>query len=447
LKFSVLSIGTELSLGLILDTNSRYIAETLTDLGLECNCMMTVKDDESDIVDALRVCGKFSDIIIVTGGLGPTEDDLTRSAFAKYIGTGLVRKKSLDKTSLKFFNYVKNEKLIDKLLLQSFIPKGSVAMVPRVGSASGFYYEKSGEVLRGETSSGKISQGKIFFSIPGVPREMKDMFDNDVIPVLGRFLSQPGTRKTEKMPGQDFLIKKAVLFATDIGESQLEYSISSIKPLTLKLGVDLGVTSNPGLVKIMLIARAKTMEECEEKLKTVTGEILDLIGDYIYFCGDGTIGDSIKNTIQKKNKKITLCTAESITGGLISSLITDTPGSSEYFLGSLVSYSNFAKKNLLNIDRKLIAERGAVSSEVCGQMAKNARIMFNSDFAISATGFAGPTVNEEGKSVGLVYTCIEGPDGQTEIHEKKFIGTRADIKFRTAQFILNRLRLLIEGLE
>jgi nicotinamide-nucleotide amidase len=176
-------------------------------------------------------------------------------------------------------------------------------------------------------------------------------------------------------------------------------------------------------------------------------EILYLIGDHVYMCGEGTIGDSIKNAILACGTKLTICTAESITGGLISSLITDTPGSSEYFLGSVISYSSTVKENLLGVDRALIEKKGAVSAGVCTQMAKNARSIFKSDFAVSATGFAGPTVNEEGKFVGLVYTCIAGPDSSIELHEKSFIGTRADIKFRTAQFILNRLRLLIGNIK
>lgn len=443
MKFSILSIGTELNLGLIINTNSQYIAESLTEIGLECNYMVTVSDIEDDIVSSLDICEKLSDIVIICGGLGPTDDDLTREAVARYLGRKLLRDKTLDETSLKFLNYIKNDNLTKNLVRQSYIPQGAIPIRPRIGSASGFIVE---------------NKNKLFFSIPGVPREMKDMFDLDVIPFIENFISKSAEKvegkkeyrkvcatddRGKKSPVKMQLIKKLVLYATDISESQFEFSIKSIKPLASKLNIDIGITANPGLIKLILISRAESMKECENNLNTIKEKVYALIGDNIYFCGEGAIGDSIRSAVLEASRIITISTAESITGGLISSLITDTPGSSEYFLGSIISYSNFVKETLLKVDGKMIDKNGAVSPEVCIEMAKNALRIFNSDFSISATGFAGPTTTEEGKAVGLVYTCIAGPDDYIEIYEKKFIGIRADIKFRTAQFILNRLRLAI----
>lgn len=432
MNFSVISIGTELTLGLILNTNSRYIAEELTDLGLECNYMITVRDNEEDIVNSIKICADLSDIIIISGGLGPTDDDMTRSAVAKYFNVPLKQDRALDTSSLKFLKYIKNNKIKINLIRQSFIPEGSLPIKPRIGSASGFT---------------ALNAEKLIFSIPGVPREMRDMFDGDVIPHIRKFLSEKNFGAAVARDGskryQEKIIKKSVLLSTDISESQMEFSIRGIKPLASKLNIDIGVTANPGLIKIMLIARAQDLKQCENNLGIIEEKIREAIGEHIYWRGEGSIGDSIKQVIEQKTKKITVSTAESITGGLISSLITDAPGSSVYFLGSIVSYSNFVKENILGVSHDLINKEGAVSSKVCLSMAEKARRIFKSDFALSATGFAGPTSDEHDRDVGHVYTGIVGPDGFTEVYEKKFIGTRADIKFRTAQFILNRLRLAI----
>lgn len=430
MRFSILSIGTEINLGLITNTNSKFIAELLTDAGLECNYMLTVMDNMKDIVDALGICCRHSDIVIISGGLGPTDDDLTREAVAEFLGKKLVKLDALKSSSLRFLKYIKNDQVIKNLERQSYIPEGAAPIKPRIGSASGFIV--------------KYGNGLIF-SIPGVPREMEDMFRHDVMPCIKDFTGQ---KKSSSQPGgsqpvKDIIIKKMVLLSTDISESQMEFSIRDIKPLAKKLSVEIGVTANPGLIKIMLIARSGSEKECDKNLKIVEKNIKKVIGDHIYWKGDGAIGDSIKAAIKKSKKNITICTAESITGGLISSLITDTAGSSQYFLGSVVSYSSFAKQNILGVGADLINRKGAVSRDVCMEMAKKALLLFNADFAISATGIAGPTSPEAGKTIGLVYIGIAGPDGYEEFYEKQFIGTRADIKFRTAQFILNRLRLAI----
>jgi nicotinamide-nucleotide amidase len=432
-KFSILSIGTELNLGLILNTNSKYIAETLTELGLENNYMLTVRDDIRDISNSLKICVENSDIVVISGGLGPTDDDVTREAVADFLNEKLIRLKELDRTSLKFLKFIKNDEIIQNLKKQSSIPESSIPIKPRVGSASGFIVDK---------------KEKLIFSIPGVPREMKDMFDHDVILYIKKYLKAGGYGKAQNSVSQsgtsrNIFTKKSVLLSTDISESQMEFSIRDIKPFAKELNVEIGVTANPGLIKIMLIARSAGAKICEKNLKVIETMIREVIGEHIYWKGDGAIGDSIGQAIKDSKRSITLATAESITGGLISSLITDTPGSSEYFKGSIVSYSIFSKSVILGVDEGMINKEGAVSQKVCLEMAKRAKAIFNCDFSISATGIAGPTSPQEGKIIGMVYTAIAGPDNYSAVYEKQFIGTRADIKFRTAQFILNRLRLAI----
>jgi nicotinamide-nucleotide amidase len=438
LKFSIVSIGTELNLGLILNTNSKYITEMLTELGLECNYMFTVRDDCDDIEDALREAIKYSEIIVISGGLGPTDDDLTRVAVAKALNKGLVKVQSLDKTSLRFLKWLQNKSIEETLKRQSFIPEGSIPIKPRIGSASGF-------IIKLEPDNSKETAGcsKWIFSIPGVPKEMKDMLDNDVIPFLKGMVNRPD--KAGGKIGREFL-KKKILLTTDISESEMEFKIKDAKHLAMDLKVEIGITANPGFIKIMLLARSYDEKKCDSNLKLIEKKIREKIGENIYGAGNDIMADSIREAINKKGSKITISVAESVTGGLISSLLTDTGGSSEFFTGSIVSYSTGAKTEVLNITDDLIVQKGVISPDVCLEMAQNVRRIFHTDFAVSTTGIAGPKSCEKDKKIGLVYCCLIGPNGFSEVYEKNFIGTRTEIKFRTAQFALNKLRLAINNI-
>jgi nicotinamide-nucleotide amidase len=415
---SIISIGTELNLGLITNTNSQYIAERLSELGIECNYMFTVPDKMDDISNVIRLGIKFSDIIIISGGLGPTDDDLTREAVADAIGVPLVRNEKLDPSSLKFIRARRTPEISERLLRQSCIPEGSLPIIPLIGSASGFRID--------------ITGGKYVFSIPGVPKEMRSMFENDIIPFLNDLIEKSGKKSTVMK------LKKATLLTTDISETEIEEKIKDLVLDAKDSGIDIGITATPGLIKIILVEKSDNRKKGEKDLKHFESEISGRMGNYLYGKGDNIISDNLKTAIEKAGKNITISTAESITGGLISSIITDTPGSSNFFLGGIVSYSIISKKKILNIDEELIDKKGVVSMEVCREMALKARSIFNSDYSIAVTGFAGPE-HDKGE-LGLVYCCITGPGDYIEVFEKKFLGTRAEIKFRTVQFVLNELR-------
>lgn len=425
MKCSIVNIGTELNLGLIFNTNSKYIAESLTELGVECNFMCTVRDNEEEISAALREGLKHSNIVITSGGLGPTDDDVTRNAAASALGLKLLRDKSLDETSLKFIKNIKSSDIKNRLLRQSYIPQNSIPIKPRVGSASGFMINLKPEK-------------KWIFCIPGVPKEMKSMLCMNVIPVIKNISGSRGEK------GGNLVIKKSVLMTTDISETEIEEKIKGIVEEAGKINVKVGITAMPGLIKIILVSISDCEENCSRHLRIIEERVRKKLHGYIYNKNNTSISESLKRVIIGKNKNITISVAESITGGLISSMITDTEGSSEYFLGSVVSYSNYAKDKLLQIDGSIINRHGAVSKEVCLEMACNVKKLFNSDFAVSATGFAGPGVTEKNKEAGLVYCCIAGPCGYRQVFKKKFAGSRIDIKYRTAQFILNKLRIYIE---
>jgi nicotinamide-nucleotide amidase len=226
----------------------------------------------------------------------------------------------------------------------------------------------------------------------------------------------------------------------------MEFKIKDAKQLAKDLKVEIGVTANPGLIKIMLLARSCDEKKCDSNLKLIEKKIREVIGENIYGAGNDIMADSIREAINKKGSKITISVAESVTGGLISSLLTDTPGSSEFFTGSIVSYSTGAKEEVLNIIDDLIVQKGVVSQDVCLEMAQNVKRLFHSDFAVGTTGVAGPKSFEKDKKIGLVYCSLIGPNGLSQVYEKNFIGTRTEIKFRTAQFILNKLRLAINNL-
>lgn len=420
---SIISIGTELNLGLILNRNSKYIAERMTDLGIECRFMFTVSDKIDDILKVLRRSLEDSDLIIISGGLGPTDDDITREAVASVLNLKLIRNKSLDQSSLKFIKRTRNKKIHQRLLRQSYIPENSFPIKPRVGSASGFGIQ--------------LDDGKIIFCLPGVPKELRSMFDCDVIPFLKEII-----RKKHIETGR-MKLRKTTLLTTDISETEIEEKIKNIMSKAEKIGVKIGITADPGLIKIIIVARSEDSREAGRKLKIVEDEICSKLGNYFYGKNNTLISDNLKEAIAKIGDGLTICAAESITGGLISSIITDTPGSSKFFLGGIVSYSDYSKIKLLDIDEDILKKQGAVSRVVCINMARKAKEVFKSDYAVSVTGFAGPEA--EDKKLGLVYCCVLGPDGYEKVFKKRFVGSRQEIKFRTTQFVLNELRAAING--
>jgi nicotinamide-nucleotide amidase len=418
---SIISIGTELNLGLILNRNSKYIAERMTDLGIECRFMFTVSDKTDDISKVLKRSLEDSDLIIISGGLGPTDDDITRESVASVLNLKLIRDRSLDQSSLKFIKRTRNKKIHQRLLRQSYIPENSFPIKPRVGSASGFGIQ--------------LDDGKIIFCLPGVPKEVRSMFECDVIPFIKEIIKKRHI-ETGRMK-----LRKTTLLTTDISETEIEEKIKNIMSKAERIGVKIGITADPGLIKIIIVARSEDSREADRKLKIVENEICSKLGNYFYGKNNTLISDNLKEAIAKIGDGLTICAAESITGGLISSIITDTPGSSKFFLGGIVSYSDYSKIKLLNIDEDILKKQGAVSRVVCINMAMKAKEVFKSDYAVSVTGFAGPEA--EYKKLGLVYCCVLGPDGYEKVFKKRFVGSRQEIKFRTTQFVLNELRAAI----
>jgi len=425
MKCSIISIGTELSLGLISDSNSAFIAEKLSELGMECNYMFTVPDSMEEIINAVKSGIEYSSIVIISGGLGPTDDDVTRAAVARAIGEKLVRIRELDPSSLKFIRSKRTREINERLLRQSYIPLGAVPIIPRIGSASGFRAD--------------LGRGRHLFCIPGVPKEMRSMFVEDIMPFLeGFYVPEAGKASGTK-------IRKSTLLTTDISETEIEEMIKDLVWEAKNDSIDIGITATPGLIKIILVERSPASGDIRDRLKEYEEKISSRLGSYVYGRGNSLISDNLKAAVEKAGRPVTISAAESITGGLISSIITDTPGSSGFFRGSVVSYAESAKVKVLGIDPEIIKSKGAVSSEVCSSMAENVMALFKTDYSLAVTGYAGP--DYEGDNLGQVFCCIKGPQGYSRVFEKKFLGNRTEIKFRTTQFVLNELRNAIKGKE
>jgi len=422
MKASIVCIGSEINLGLITNTNASFIAQKLSEIGIESNLIISVKDNSRDIIDATSFALEKSEIIILSGGLGPTEDDITRESVAKLLDLNLVKDDSLDSTSLRFIRKEINPSLKEKLLRQSYIPESAIPIIPNIGSASGFAIYIS-------------DKDKWLFSIPGVPKEMKDMMETSVI---NKILNIQNSKKENS----ERILKK-VLLTTGISESEIEEKIRDIYKSALGLGAEIGITASPGLVRLILISRSFSDKKNLENIEKLKKKLYKKLKDYIYGEENDLISESLKDTIEKSKSKISISAAESMTGGLVSEMITDVQGSSKYFKGSIISYSDFSKKEILGIEAEIINKFGAVSEQVCKSMASKAKEMFESDYSISITGFAGPEADKN-ENIGLTFIGIALPDGNVNVFKMRFIGTRTEIKYRASQFALNKLRLQIQ---
>ncbi|MBM7623250.1 competence/damage-inducible protein A [Sporohalobacter salinus] len=412
MKAEVISIGTELLLGQIVDTNASYIAEKLAYLGINLYHKTTVGDNQKRLQKVLERSLERSDVVITTGGLGPTDDDLTREAVAKAIGVDLVRDEELEKEIKSFFIDLDREMSANNLS-QAYLPAGAEAIINSRGTAPGIIIEHS---------------GKIVISMPGVPIEMKQMMKKRVIPYL------------HDKVGNKQLIKSKVLKVCGYGESSLETEIKDI--LDRQTNPTIALLSNKAEVHLRLTAKAESQEKADNLINEVETELRDRLGDSIFGVDneimEQVVGDKLKE------ESLTLAVAESCTGGLIGHRITNVSGSSDYFKQGVVVYSNQAKKDLVQVKKETLSKYGAVSTETACEMAQGVKELANTDLGIAVTGIAGPTGGSEEKPVGLVYMGL-ATDEQVKGFKFKFHGSRKQIKYLTSQYALDNLRKYLEG--
>ncbi len=405
-KASIISIGNEILSGQIVDTNAAYLRGRLLSMGIPVISSYTSGDDIDLIVRMLSLAGDDADVVLVTGGLGPTDDDLTCQAFAKFLDSKLqLRNELLEKIQCMFAR--RQRPMSEKNEIQAYIPDGASAIDNNIGTATGIRVE---------------SKGKLFFAMPGVPLEMKRMFEESVFTELKKFASK-----------QVIVVVKLKCFGA--GESNIAEKLGELmqrgrNPL-------INCTAHYGIITLHIVAaaedeiKAKQMAQKEEKV------IRDILGALVYGTGEQTLAEAVGDKLAQQKR--TIAVAESCTGGTLAKLLTDIPGASRYFTFGWVTYSNAAKINELGIEADLIKKEGAVSAKVAEAMAQCARKLSGANFAIGITGIAGPDGGSEQKPVGLVYISVDSDDS-CETKRFVFPRNRDFIRLQAAQTALNMLR-------
>ena len=406
-----LAIGSELLTSAYAETNSLFLAEKLDNLGLRLRYKSVVSDRLEDIVQAVKVALNRSRLIFISGGLGPTEDDRTREAVAQAVQKPLIFYPEIIKKIKDRFAW-RGAKMTPSNRQQAYIIKGAEILDNPNGTAPGMWLETGRHIL---------------ILLPGPPAEFNPMVEKLI------------TEKLELYRNQYVL--KSVIKTTGAGESWVEDRIKSVYRL-LPEDLELTTLASPGEVQIRLTLRVKeTNREKERIFDKVKNKIINLLGDKVF----STDGENLEEVIGHELSTLgqTVSCAESCTGGLLADRITAVPGSSNYFLASLVTYSNKAKTRFLGVPTKLIREKGAVSREVAESMAAGARKKTGANLALATTGIAGPGGGSTRKPVGLVYIGLASPDGIT-VTENYFQGSRNQIKFQTTQKALDMLRLKLK---
>ncbi|CAN5304128.1 competence/damage-inducible protein A [soil metagenome] len=406
LSAEIIAIGSELLTPAKTDTNSLWLTEKLNEIGIEVKLKTIVGDDELRLEETIKDALKRSDVVISTGGLGPTEDDITRKVSAKAIGRELVFKQELaDDLKKRFSRWSREMPEINKR--QAFIIEGAKVLPNPNGSAVGMSVE---------------IEDKIFVILPGPPRELNPMFENHVLP------------KMREKAGEIF-VKRKVLRVTGMGESAADELIASI--YTEYKNPQTSTLFNKSELEIHLTAQCRTEAEADSLNEELAAKIIEKLGVAVFSTNGETMEEVVGKLLTEQNK--TLAVAESCTGGLIGERLTDVAGSSAYFIEGAVTYSNESKIRTLDVSPQLIENHGAVSAEVCEAMAKGMREKAQTDYAISVTGIAGPSGGTEEKPVGLVFV------GYADENEVKSIkinlpGDRYLIRWRSSQFALDLLR-------
>ena len=406
------SIGDELLLGQIVDSNAAWLAARLTGLGIEPVEHRTVGDDAQRIAEALRALARRCDVLIVTGGLGPTEDDVTRHALAAACGCVL----QLDPRSLeqiRTFYARLGRKMPEANRRQALRPACGEALENRCGTAPGL----------------RVPIDRcVCYALPGVPFEMRDMFERLVQPELAA-----------RAAGRVVRVRK--LHCCGAGEAAIGERLADL--MSPGRTPRIGTTANLGIITVHIVAEAATPNQAEVLLDSAEAQIRERLGSLVFGRDDQTLAGVVGQRLAQREQ--TLAVAESCTGGLLGALITDVPGASRYFLGGVISYANEVKRDVLGVPQGLLDAHGAVSEPVAAAMAEGVRRRLGSHWAVSLTGIAGPTGGSPGKPVGLVYAGLAGPT-RTRVQMLRFSPDqpRDVIRLRSCHAALNLLRLLLD---
>lgn len=413
MKAEVLTIGDELLRGEIVDSNKSFLSEKLLGIEVETRFHASVNDDPADMRDAFLRAAERSEIVLVSGGLGPTRDDLTVEVLAHTFGRKLVLHEPSLRRIEEFFARL-NREMAPSNAKQALVPEGAEVLPNPVGTAPGCMLE-----------AGRA----VFFCMPGVPRELYRMMEEQVLP-----------RVAARLGGRRGVMRAALLRTFGLGESNLE---DTLKDVGREEGVLLGFRTAFPDNFLRPVARAATIEEADAKLARACAAIEQKLGPLVYTRGEVTMEAVVGGMLAER--ALTLATAESCTGGLIGARLTAVPGSSRYYRGGVVAYANEAKRDLLGVPEALLREHGAVSGPVACAMAEGARARLGADLALATTGISGPDGGTPEKPVGLVWIAFASKDG-VEAEQMVFPFDRERHRAITAQTALDWVRRALLGL-
>lgn len=380
MKVEIIAIGDELLIGQTIDTNSAWIGEQLFALNFEMIQVSKIRDEKRHILDALKVAENRSDIILITGGLGPTKDDITKETLCEYFNTGMVQNEKALENIKRIFKQ-SNRELLQVNKDQALLPANSKYVENLNGTAPGMWFDKD---------------GKTFVSMPGVPYEMKPMMEKFIIPKLLK----------KYQPKKEFT---RTILTEGIAESILAFKLGKWESDLRAKNMKLAYLPSPGQIRLRISSSSQKL------LNDKVGELHNIIPEYIFGEGKEKLEQLVGELLKSNNK--TVSTAESCTGGYVSHLITSVSGSSSYYLGSVVSYANEVKRDSLDVSESDLIDYGAVSKQVVEQMAEGARKNLKTDYSVATSGIAGPDGGTKEKPVGTVWIAIASDN---EVISEKF---------------------------
>ena len=406
MKTEIITVGTEIILGDILNTNTHYLSNELANMGIDVYYQITVGDNEQRLLSQLKESFKRSDLVILTGGLGPTEDDITKEVCAKYFNMEMeFHEQSWDKI-IEIHNKM-NRKPTENNRKQAYFPKGSLILPNKYGTAPGCIMEKD---------------KKTIIVMPGPPKEMKPMFDNYVKPFL--------------LKDNKNILKSKVLRIIGMGESKIENDLLDL--IDKQINPTIATYAKDGECTVRITAKGKNEKEVESLIEPISNEIKSRFKEKVYGEDDTAIEDEVAKILVDNN--LTIAVAESCTGGMVAADLINYPGISSVFMEGCVTYSNEAKMMTLNVKKETLNTVGAVSEQCAKEMSEGVAARHNTNIGLSTTGIAGPEGGSEDKPVGLVYMGIT-INNKTIVKKYIFNGNRQQIRSRACKTLLNDLRL------